>query len=126
MSAISVSPVIFPDDLLVVDRSIKACDGDTVIAGFNGELMVKQLQLRPTVRLVDCNNFYASCEKLFRPDMKNVPVLASPPPKPWPACVEKVCFTGLGMGSTQRPFQGSPSIRLSGKLGVEGFPVPYA
>lgn len=24
--------------------------------------------------LVDCNNFYASCEKLFRPDLKNVPV----------------------------------------------------
>lgn len=24
--------------------------------------------------LVDCNNFYASCEKLFRPDLKNTPV----------------------------------------------------
>ena len=27
--------------------------------------------------LVDCNNFYASCEKLFRPDIKNKPVVVS-------------------------------------------------
>lgn len=25
--------------------------------------------------LVDCNNFYASCEKLFRPDLKDTPIL---------------------------------------------------
>jgi len=25
--------------------------------------------------LVDCNNFYASCEKLFRPDLRNRPVV---------------------------------------------------
>ena len=25
--------------------------------------------------LVDCNNFYASCEKLFRPDLKHTPVV---------------------------------------------------
>ena len=25
--------------------------------------------------LVDCNNFYASCEKLFRPDLRNTPVV---------------------------------------------------
>ena len=23
--------------------------------------------------LVDCNNFYASCERLFRPDLRDVP-----------------------------------------------------
>lgn len=28
-----------------------------------------------TFALVDCNNFYASCEKLFRPDLKHVPVV---------------------------------------------------
>jgi DNA polymerase V len=27
------------------------------------------------IALVDCNNFFASCERLFRPDLKNVPVL---------------------------------------------------
>ena len=25
--------------------------------------------------LIDCNNFYASCEKLFRPDLKHTPVV---------------------------------------------------
>ena len=25
--------------------------------------------------LVDCNNFYVSCERLFRPDLSNVPVV---------------------------------------------------
>ena len=25
--------------------------------------------------LVDCNNFYASCEKLFRGDLKNTPIV---------------------------------------------------
>lgn len=29
----------------------------------------------PVFALVDCNNFYASCEKLFRPDLKCVPVV---------------------------------------------------
>jgi DNA polymerase V len=29
----------------------------------------------PIFALVDCNNFYASCEKLFRPDLANVPVV---------------------------------------------------
>ena len=26
--------------------------------------------------LADCNNFYASCERLFRPDLRNRPVIA--------------------------------------------------
>ena len=28
-----------------------------------------------TLALVDCNNFYASCERLFRPDLKNTPLV---------------------------------------------------
>ncbi len=28
-----------------------------------------------TFALVDCNNFYCSCERLFRPELKNVPVV---------------------------------------------------
>lgn len=27
------------------------------------------------IALVDCNNFYASCEKLFRPDIRDRPVV---------------------------------------------------
>lgn len=29
----------------------------------------------PVFALVDCNNFYVSCEKLFRPDLKHTPVV---------------------------------------------------
>jgi DNA polymerase V len=25
--------------------------------------------------LVDCNNFYASCEKIFRPDLTHTPII---------------------------------------------------
>ncbi len=28
-----------------------------------------------TYALVDCNSFYASCERTFRPDIKNKPVV---------------------------------------------------
>ena len=27
------------------------------------------------IALVDCNNFYVSCERVFRPDLKNIPVV---------------------------------------------------
>lgn len=30
--------------------------------------------LPPLIALVDCNNFYASCERLFRPDLRLRPV----------------------------------------------------
>ncbi len=50
---------IFPGDVLVVDRSITAQHGDTVIAEFNGELTVKKLETIPTVRLVPMNKQHA-------------------------------------------------------------------
>ena len=28
-----------------------------------------------TYALVDCNSFYASCERVFRPDLKNKPII---------------------------------------------------
>lgn len=31
--------------------------------------------MKPTFALVDCNNFYASCEKLFKPAIKDMPVV---------------------------------------------------
>ncbi len=31
--------------------------------------------MNSTFALVDCNNFYASCERLFRPDLKTVPIV---------------------------------------------------
>lgn len=50
---------IFADDVLVVDRSLQAGHGDIVIAGWFGELTVKELQLRPQVRLLARNPKYA-------------------------------------------------------------------
>jgi DNA polymerase V len=31
--------------------------------------------MTPQIALVDCNNFYVSCERVFRPDLRNVPVV---------------------------------------------------
>lgn len=47
---------IFPDDVLVVDRSLTARSGDVVIAQFYGELTVKQLQLGNPPQLLPCNH----------------------------------------------------------------------
>jgi DNA polymerase V len=49
---------ICPDDILVVDRSIRADHGDIVIAAIDGELTVKELQLRPEVKLLPRNSAY--------------------------------------------------------------------
>ena len=46
---------IFPNDVLVVDRSITAQHGDIVIVSFNGEMTVKKLEMTPVVRLVPMN-----------------------------------------------------------------------
>ncbi len=48
---------IYPDDLLVVDRSITAQAGDIVVAGLNGEFTVKVLEIEP-LRLVPQNEDY--------------------------------------------------------------------
>lgn len=50
---------IYPDDLLVVDRSIRAIDGDIVIASLNGEFTVKILQNEPALMLVPRNSHYS-------------------------------------------------------------------
>jgi len=50
---------ILPDDVLVVDRSVRAEHGDIVIAGLLGELTVKVLELKPHVRLVPRNPAYS-------------------------------------------------------------------
>ena len=48
---------IYPDDLLVVDRSITAKHGDIVIASLNGEFTVKELGLNPFM-LISRNKHY--------------------------------------------------------------------
>ncbi|HMB16874.1 MAG TPA: translesion error-prone DNA polymerase V autoproteolytic subunit [Pelovirga sp.] len=49
---------IFDGNILVVDRSLEARHGDIVIAEYGGELTVKKLELKPTVRLMPMNKNY--------------------------------------------------------------------
>ena len=49
---------IYPNDILVVDRSVRAEHGDIVIASFHGELTVKELELKPITRLIPRNKAY--------------------------------------------------------------------
>ena len=53
---------IYSEDILVVDRSVQAQHGDIVIAGLHGELTVKELELKPKVRLVPRNPAYRPIE----------------------------------------------------------------
>jgi len=55
----SMTSLLFPNDILVVDRSLKPAHGDCVIASINGEMTVKTLELKPRVRLVPQNPRYA-------------------------------------------------------------------
>lgn len=50
---------IFPNDLLIVDRSVEAQHGHIVIACLNGEMTVKQLALKPKVQLIAHNENYS-------------------------------------------------------------------
>jgi DNA polymerase V len=50
---------IFPNDVLVVDRSLRAKHGDIIIASLESEMTVKQLHLKPIpVRLLPRNPAY--------------------------------------------------------------------
>lgn len=55
---------IFPDDVLVVDRSIHAKQGDIVIAALDGEFTVKELVLKPRPMLLPRNAHYSPIEIL--------------------------------------------------------------
>jgi G3E family GTPase len=43
--------------------------------GWQFEPYTRRCRMTPVFALVDCNNFYASCEKLFRPDLRHTPVV---------------------------------------------------
>ncbi|MBL4570956.1 MAG: translesion error-prone DNA polymerase V autoproteolytic subunit [Alcanivorax sp.] len=51
---------IFPDDILVVDRSLEASHGDVVVASLNGEFTVKELRLKPQPMLMPRNSRYSA------------------------------------------------------------------
>ncbi|UCZ55978.1 translesion error-prone DNA polymerase V autoproteolytic subunit [Desulfurispirillum indicum] len=53
---------IFSGDILIVDRSLEAADGDIIIACLHGELLVKRLRLQGQVRLEAMNPDYPPLE----------------------------------------------------------------
>ena len=53
---------IYAGDILVVDRSVTAENRDTIIVAIHGEMTVKELELRPKVRLVPRNPDYPVLE----------------------------------------------------------------
>jgi DNA polymerase V len=53
---------IYPNDVLSVDRSLKAVHGDIVIACLDSEMTVKELALKPTMRLIPRNPAYEPIE----------------------------------------------------------------
>lgn len=72
--------------------------------------------------LVDCNNFYASCEKLFRPDLKHTPVVVLSNND---GCIvarsKEAKALGIKMGLPY--FKMAPELR---RLGVKVFSSNYA
>ena len=50
---------IYPNDILVVDRSITVQHGNIIIACLNNELTVKEIHLKPTPILVPHNSSYS-------------------------------------------------------------------
>jgi DNA polymerase V len=53
---------ICPGDILVVDRSLEAVSGDTVVASLDNDFTVKELQLKPAPRLLPRNRRYPVIE----------------------------------------------------------------
>ncbi len=53
---------IYPNDILAVDRSLKAVHGDIVIACLDSEMTVKELALKPTTKLIPRNAAYEAIE----------------------------------------------------------------
>ena len=37
--------------------------------------MIQKPETKRAIALVDCNNFYVSCERLFRPDLEGRPIV---------------------------------------------------
>ncbi len=58
---------IYPNDVLVVDRSVNAVHGDVVIASLQGEMTVKELCTRPYLALRAHNPEYPEIH-ILNPD----------------------------------------------------------
>jgi len=56
---------IYPDDILIVDRSVNATDGKIVIVNVDGDVMVKRLSIQGDKVILKSDN----------PKHKDIPVL---------------------------------------------------
>ncbi|WP_027875053.1 translesion error-prone DNA polymerase V autoproteolytic subunit [Spongiibacter marinus] len=68
---------IFANDVLTVDRSLKAEHGDIVIACLEGEMTVKELCLRPSPKLLPRNSAYSPIELSDERDLEIFGVVTS-------------------------------------------------
>lgn len=50
---------IYPDDVLIIDKSLEVRDKDIVVASYNGQFTVKRLIKTPVLQLVPENDEYA-------------------------------------------------------------------
>ena len=77
---------------------------------------------KPIFLLIDCNNFYVACERLFRPDLKDKPVVVLSNND---GCIvsrsQEVKALGIPMGEPE--FKARPLIE---KHGIEVFSSNYA
>lgn len=61
---------IFPGDILIVDRSLEAVSGDTVVASLDNEFTVKVLQLTPVPRLLPRNRRYPAIDVVAEQELE--------------------------------------------------------
>ena len=62
------------------------------------------------IGLVDCQSFYASCERIFRPDLKDVPIVVLSNNDHWLIALSSEA-KALGLKRGQRLSEALPAIR---------------
>ena len=84
-------------DILVIDKSLELQDDDLAVCFIDGDFTVKRVRIEPNAvwlilgnsdlyhqkeqekkimfGLMDCNNFYASCERVFNPALNGKPIV---------------------------------------------------
>ena len=76
---------------------------------------------RPCFALVDCNSFYASCERVFRPDLLRVPIVV--------LSNNDGCVIARSADSKQFIKMGEPYFQIKDRLrqhGIVAFSSNYA
>ncbi|MEQ7918245.1 translesion error-prone DNA polymerase V subunit UmuC [Xanthomonas sp. WHRI 1810A] len=78
-------------------------------------------RLEPAFALIDCNSFYASCERVFRPDLRHTPIVV--------LSNNDGCVIARSADSKQHIKMGEPYFQIKHKLkqhGIVAFSSNYA